>query len=96
MPVPVLTCARPALHPGCSQSARGLLTGTTNVLMTFDSYEIRKIVTTGEAVIELLAAAKVGARALCFKSAFAFGPPSWFCSRAQWLQSYIIHTVSKQ
>lgn len=41
------------------QAARGLLTGTTNILMTFDAYEIRKIVTIGETVIELLAAAKV-------------------------------------
>ncbi|EGD78240.1 hypothetical protein PTSG_09306 [Salpingoeca rosetta] len=40
------------------QAARGLLDGTTNVLMTFDAYEVRKIVVLGETIIELLASAK--------------------------------------
>eukprot|EP00730_Choanoeca_flexa_P014388 TRINITY_DN6275_c0_g1_i1.p1 TRINITY_DN6275_c0_g1~~TRINITY_DN6275_c0_g1_i1.p1 ORF type:complete len:868 (+),score=296.92 TRINITY_DN6275_c0_g1_i1:229-2832(+) len=40
------------------QAARGLLTGTTNLLMTFDAFEVRKIVNLGEAIIELLATAK--------------------------------------
>ncbi len=29
------------------EAARGLLSGTTNVLITFDAFEIRKIVTLG-------------------------------------------------
>eukprot|EP00043_Microstomoeca_roanoka_P010534 m.99948 g.99948 ORF g.99948 m.99948 type:complete len:845 (-) comp14918_c0_seq4:93-2627(-) len=40
------------------QAARGLLDGTTNILMTFDAFEVRKIVVLGETLIELLASAK--------------------------------------
>eukprot|EP00045_Choanoeca_perplexa_P011866 m.127199 g.127199 ORF g.127199 m.127199 type:complete len:854 (+) comp15798_c0_seq1:147-2708(+) len=40
------------------QAARGLLSGTTNLLMTFDAFEVRKIINLGEAIIELLATAK--------------------------------------
>eukprot|EP00055_Hartaetosiga_balthica_P002228 m.3187 g.3187 ORF g.3187 m.3187 type:complete len:834 (-) comp2027_c0_seq2:316-2817(-) len=39
-------------------ATRGLLTGTTNILMTYDTFEVRKIVVLGEGMIELLATAK--------------------------------------
>eukprot|EP00048_Salpingoeca_helianthica_P020212 m.5458 g.5458 ORF g.5458 m.5458 type:complete len:866 (-) comp4536_c0_seq1:83-2680(-) len=39
-------------------AARGLLSGTTNVLTTYDAFDVRKIVGLGELVIERLAAAK--------------------------------------
>eukprot|EP00049_Salpingoeca_infusionum_P001089 m.45074 g.45074 ORF g.45074 m.45074 type:complete len:847 (+) comp10863_c0_seq1:830-3370(+) len=40
------------------QAARGLLMGTTNVLMTYDAAEVRKIVKLGENIIEHLAVSK--------------------------------------
>lgn len=67
----------PYSEQGCTmlvQAARGLLSGTTNILMTFDFFEVlavvypgaascsckvRRIVRLGEAIIELLAASKV-------------------------------------
>eukprot|EP00056_Hartaetosiga_gracilis_P002719 m.56122 g.56122 ORF g.56122 m.56122 type:complete len:833 (+) comp11174_c0_seq1:156-2654(+) len=39
-------------------ATRGLLTGTTNILMTYDTFEVRKIVVLGEGMIELLSTAK--------------------------------------
>lgn len=39
-------------------AARGLLGGTTAILMAFDSFEVRKIVSLGDAVLEQLAATK--------------------------------------
>lgn len=41
-------------------AARGLLAGTTSMLMTFDAFEVRKIVKLGEQVIDQLNAALVG------------------------------------
>eukprot|EP01147_Barroeca_monosierra_P008162 gene8162-796_t len=40
------------------KAARGLLDGTTNLLMTFDAYEVRKVIVIGEALIAVLTTAK--------------------------------------